>query len=84
MHIPAELQEIAVLIDQERFISALIEMTHPPMAPVERRRIANIEMPHELREISPGGFHHQMKMVVHQHVTVNLDPVNLAGTLELV
>ena len=54
------------------------------MAPVERRRIANIEMPHELREISPGGFQHQMKMVVHQHVTVNLDPVYLAGTVELV
>ena len=71
------------LVDQDRFES-LDKMTHPPMAPVERRRIANIEMPHELREISPWGFHHQMKMVVHQHVAMNLDPVNLAGTVELV
>jgi len=39
-------------------------------------------MAHELGEIAPPCPHHQMEMIVHQHVDMKLDLVDGEGTLQ--
>jgi hypothetical protein len=55
----------------------------PAMATVKTERVANIKMAHKLGEIAPQCPHHQMKMIVHQHVGMKLDLVDGKRTFQL-
>ncbi len=79
MDIPGHLQEIAVCIDNEGFVSALIEMACSLMSLVEGRRIGDIEMAHELLEVGPGRSHDDMEMVGHEDKGEEPDVIDFKG-----
>jgi len=49
------------------------------MPPIEPGRVGDIEVPHELLEIPPGGLHQEMKVVAHQDVGEDLGLVDVRG-----
>lgn len=69
-HIPAHLEEVALLLDQNRLIAPLEEMPHPAVPPVEGLRIDAIELPHAQDEIPLGGLDDQVVMVSHEAIAV--------------
>src|SRR5262245_4229894 len=75
MHIAPEFQQITVLVDEDRFVSALVEVADPAMALVKGGGVADIKMAHELGEVALGGANEQMKMIAHQHVGMTVDLV---------
>ena len=75
MNVAAEFQEIAVLVNHDRFESPLVQMPDAAMAAVKYGGVADIKMAHELGEIGLGRGHQQMKVVGHEHVGVKLDLV---------
>ena len=77
MHVAAELKQVIVGIDQDRFESPLVEMADPVVAPVERSGVADFEMPHELRKVPLRGLYDEMEMIAHKHPGVEpnlIDP----------
>jgi hypothetical protein len=79
MDVAGDFLQIIVLINQEGMIAALIKMTRATMPPIEPGRVGDIEVPHELLEISPRGFHQEMKVVTHQGIGEDLGLVNVRG-----
>lgn len=54
MNVAAELQQIAVLVNQDGLESPLVQMADPAMAAVKGGGVADVEMAHELGEIGLG------------------------------
>jgi hypothetical protein len=77
MDVSGDFLQIVVFIDQEGMVTTLIKMTRATMPPIEPGRVGDIEVPHELLEISPRGFHQQMKVVAHQDVGEDLGLVDV-------
>jgi hypothetical protein len=59
---------MAFLLHQDRFIPALKKMPHTLMPPVEKLGVDPVQLPHPSGKISPGGFHDQMIMILHETV----------------
>ena len=84
MNIAAELQQIAILVDQYRLVSALVEVPDPAMAPVIGGGVTDIKMAHKLGQIAPRRGDEQMKVIAHQHIGVQLHLVIGQRTTQLV
>ncbi|HUF17836.1 MAG TPA: hypothetical protein VMS12_07320 [Thermoanaerobaculia bacterium] len=54
--IAAELQEIALLLDNESLESSLEEMAAPPMAAIESFRVVAVQITHSAGEVRDGSF----------------------------
>jgi hypothetical protein len=67
-YVAAELQQIAVPVNDDRLKPTLQHVTDPAVAAVEGLRVDPVELAHSLRQIRLGCFHHQVKVVVHQAV----------------
>jgi hypothetical protein len=67
--------KVGILIYEDAFITALIEMAYASMAPVEVPRVADIKLPHEFTEVSQGSFEQKMEMVAHEDITVKLNGI---------
>jgi len=77
MDVAGDFLQIIVLINQEGMVAALIQMACASVSTIGPSRVGDIEVPHELLEISPGGFHQKMKMVAHQNIGEDLGLVNV-------
>jgi hypothetical protein len=79
MDVAGDVLQIIVLINQEGVVATLVKMARATMPPIEPGRVGDIEVPHELLEIPPGGFHQEMKVVAHQDVGEDLGLVDVRG-----
>lgn len=84
MYVAAELQEIIVRIYQYRFEPSLVEVPDAVMAAVEGCGVADIEVPHKFGKISLRSLHDHMKVIAHQHISVDPNLVNPNGGPELI
>lgn len=62
------LQEIILLLAEDRLISTLKDVTDNAVPPVEVLRIRTVQMPHPTVKATVNGLHH--KVVVIRHLTV--------------
>ena len=67
-HIATELQEMRVLLHQDRGEAPLEEMSDATMASIGGLRIAASELAHPLRKIRLGRLDQQMVVIVHQTI----------------
>jgi hypothetical protein len=77
MYVTAEFEQVIVCIYQYGFESPLVEMSDPAMATVVSCGIADVKMPHEFGKISFWSLHDHMKVVAHEHISVDtylIDP----------
>ena len=79
MDVAGDFLQIIVLINQEGVVATLVKMARATMPPIEPGGVGDIEVPHELLEIAPWGFHQEMKVVAHQDVGENLGLVDVRG-----
>src|SRR6266446_5465434 len=70
MHIPGHSLQPHSVFDENRFESALKQMTTPPVSPVKPDAVAHIEPLGRSAEIGLRRFHYQVIMVVHQDVSM--------------
>jgi hypothetical protein len=82
MDITGNFLEIIIGVDQEGFVSSLIKMPHLFIPPIEIRGIRNVEVPHEFLQVAQGGFDEEMKVVLHEDISQDLDLVNLLRLLQ--
>jgi hypothetical protein len=68
--IPANLQEVAVLLDEDSFIPPLEQMANPAVPFVEELGVDSIQLPHAVRKVSIGRFNKKMKVIGHETVGV--------------
>ena len=79
MDVAGDFLQIVVRIDQKGMVATLIKMARATMPPIEPGRVGDIEVPHELLEIPPRGFHQEMKVVAHQDIGEDFCLVNVRG-----
>ena len=65
---------MAVLLNENRFISSLEEMAGPLMPLIEELRINAVQLTHAQGKIAVGRFDQEMVMIVHEAVGV-ADPI---------
>ena len=75
--VTGQLQEMALLLNKDRFEAALHEMTGTGMLSVEPLRIYPIEMLHSPRQVWFRRFDKKMIMIGHQAVRVAYPPESL-------
>jgi len=83
MDIPRQDGKVGVLINQDTFISALIEMAASVAATVVIASVGDIEVTHEFGEVAQGCFHQEMEVVGHEDITVELNGINSEGMGEV-
>lgn len=69
-HIPAELEEVVVLIDDDRLESALENMASFLVSPVILLGVDAVEMLHATGKVAFRGFNDQVVMIVHQAIAM--------------
>ena len=69
-HITADLQEVAVFLNEDGFKPSLKDVTNPPMSLVKFLGINAIKLSHSLRQVSIRGFDDQVIVIVHQAIGV--------------
>jgi hypothetical protein len=72
--VAADLQKMAVLLNENSFESSLKQMTDPAMALVVGLGVYPIELPHSFGQVSIRRFNNQMIVIVHQAIGM-ADPV---------
>ena len=74
MHIIAHLPQIvaSASIHQERFVSTPKEMAAKTVTSVELLGVRAKKPLHPCAQVAARGFHHQMKMIAHQTIGMNL------------
>ena len=70
--VAGQLQEIRVLVDNDRLIPSLEDVARSVVLTVEFLRIDAVEVSHAPREIPFGCFNQQMVVVVHEALAVIL------------
>ena len=78
VHIAAQFQKVAVRVHQQGFVAPLKKMAAAVVVAVEINGISRVEPLHEAVQISLRRVDHEMKVVGHQDVAVDLDPINRA------
>ena len=76
MDIPRQNSKVGVLIHQDTFVSALIEMATSIVATVVIAGVGDIEVTHKLGEVPQGCFHQEMEVVGHEDVAVQLNGID--------
>ena len=81
MHIIADGPQVTVAaaVHDQRLVSATENMTVKLMPVVEPDGITAQQPAHPGHQIGPGRFHHQVKMVAHQTISMHLPPSLLTG-----
>jgi len=81
MHIVAYLPQISASapVHQKRFIAAAKEMAAKAVSPVELLSVGTQEPLHARAQVRAWRFHHQMKMIAHQTISMNLPSGSPAG-----
>src|SRR5206468_10106330 len=74
MHIVAYLPQISAStpVHQKRFVAAAKEMAAKAVSPVELLSVGTQEPLHARAQVRTGRFHHQVKMIAHQTIGMNL------------
>src|SRR5215204_3077663 len=74
MHVIADRFQVAGItaIDHERFVTSAEEMPGELMPPIEATRIRAQEPFHSRHEIGLRRFHHEMKVVGHETISMHL------------
>jgi hypothetical protein len=76
MYIAAEFQEIIVRIDHYSFESSLVEVPDAVVAAVVAGGVAYIKMPHEFGKVALRSLHDHMKVIAHEHISMDPNLVN--------
>jgi hypothetical protein len=76
VYVPAQLQQPGVRLDQDRLEAALVEMARAAVPPIEKRRICHVEVPHEFGQVGPWSLRHEMEVIVHQDIAMQLHLVD--------
>ena len=78
--IACQFEQIAIALNQNRFITPLEDMANPPVNAVEALRIHAVELAHAASEIGFGRF--DQEMIVIGHLTPGVaDPVEALADL---
>lgn len=72
--VPADLQKMAVFLNENSFESPLKQMTDPAMALVVGLGVYPIELPHSFGQVSIRRFNDQVVVIVHEAISM-ADPV---------
>ena len=68
MDIPRHGKQIVVGIYKECLISPLVEIPRTMVPMIIHRRVGDIKMAHELRQVAPGRLDDKVKMIRHAHI----------------
>ena len=68
--IPRQLQQIRLALHNNSFKPALKNMTHPVMTAVVPLGVNAVKLPHTCAEVCVNGFYNDMKVVVHQAISM--------------
>ena len=79
MHIPAQFQRIAVFLNKNRLVSALIEVAASFVATIVGDDVGGVESLHEPTEVSLRGHENKVKMIFHEHIGMYLYATEGAG-----
>ena len=79
VNIASERQEVAIGLDENRFIASSKERAIGMMQAIVALGIETVHMPHAPREVAAGGLDQQMVMVGHEAIGVDLVIKALAG-----
>ena len=79
LNIASERQEVAIGLDENRFIASPKERAIGMMQAIVALGIETVHMPHAPREVAPGRLDQQMVMVGHEAIGVDLLSKALAG-----
>jgi len=80
--IPADLKEVAVLLDKDSLVPSLEQMARSAVTFVEELGIDAVHLPHADRKIAVRGLDEKMVMVGHEAVGVADPVVALIDVLE--
>ena len=75
MDITGEHDCVGVFFHQDALVSPLKKMACPLVPPVVMRGICDVEMPHELTQVSERGLEKEMEVIVHEHIAVKSNRV---------
>ena len=75
---------MAVFLNEDRFVSALEQMTYPLMTLIEKLSIDAVQLPHPQRKIAIGCFDQEVIVVVHEAVGMTEPIIPLIDMLECV
>ena len=70
MDVAAELDQVDVVLHQQRLVAALEKVTDATVVAVERLREAPVEVVHGARQVGLKGLNEQMVVVVHQEISM--------------
>lgn len=70
-NVPAQLQQVGLLLNENGFVTPLKDMTNPTVTPIQRLRIHPVQLPHTAGEIAIRRFHEQMTVVAHRTVSMH-------------
>ena len=79
MNIAGERQQVAIGLDENRFIASSKERAIGMMEAIVALGIEPVHMPHAPREVAAGRVDQQMVMVVHEAIGVDFESKALAG-----
>jgi hypothetical protein len=82
MDITGNFRQKVLLFDEQGLVAALKDVTGRVMAGVEVLGIGGVEALHDLGEIGLSRLEEQKRLVAHQAVGVDLEPVALLVRLE--
>ena len=80
--VPAHLKEMTVLLDQDRFVPSLEQVSGPAVPLVHELSIDAVQLPHTNRKITIRGLNEEMVMVCHEAVGMADPVVPLVDMLE--
>jgi len=81
-NVPANFQQMAVLLDENGLVPALEQMACPSVAFVEKLGVDTVQLPHTEGEVAIGRFDKDMVMVGHEAVGVADPIIPLVDVLE--
>jgi hypothetical protein len=79
VHITAQFQQIAVFLNQDCLVSALIEVTTSFVATIVGDGVGGVESLHEPTEVCLGGGENKVKMIFHEHIGMYLYGIEGTG-----
>src|SRR5271165_1508653 len=79
MQIAAYFQQIFFSLDYRTLESALKQMPDYLMAAIKVDRVRGLQLMDPLRKVALRGHYDQMKMILHQDITIHFDPVALCA-----
>lgn len=73
VNVAAHLQQIGILINQNRLESTLKQMPHLAVAPVIRLGVDAVDVAHQHGQVRATGMQNQVVMVIHQAIGQGAD-----------